>query len=103
MASGRLGAADLAANTDTAAYTVPAAKTASFTVSLCNRSAVAVTARIALSTTATPTATDYVEYDAVIPPNGVLERSGLVLAATQVCVVRSSGASVSAVVFGFEE
>jgi len=43
MATGRLGAADLSAATNTTLYTVPATTFTVATVSLCNRSSSAVT------------------------------------------------------------
>lgn len=103
MATGRLAVADLTAATNTAVYTVPASKTASFTLSICNRSTSPVLVRVALSTSGTPAGADYIEYGATVQPGGVLERTGLVLAATQVVNVYSSAANVSAVAYGFEE
>jgi hypothetical protein len=103
MPTGRLGALDLAAATDTTLYTVPASTVASVNVSLCNRGASPVSARVAIAAAATPTNAEYIEYDAVIPPNGVLERGGLALNATMRVVVRASAATVSAVCTGVEE
>jgi len=103
MASGRLGAADIEANTNTTLYTVPTAKVASVSVNFCNRSAVDVSVRLALSSAATPTDAEWLEYGVVIPASGVLERTGLVLGATQQVNVYASAAGVSAVVYGFEE
>ena len=102
MATGRLGTADLAAATDTTVYTVPGSTFAVVTVSLCNRSATARTVRIAICDTGTPGDDEYVEYDAEVLANGVLERTGLVLDAGKLLVVRSSGIDVSAVVYGIE-
>lgn len=101
--SGRLGAVDVAATTETTVYTVPAGKAASLTVSLCNRTSSAVTVRVALAAAATATAAEWIEYDAQIAPNGVLERTGLALDSGQRLNVYTSAAGVSAVVFGFEE
>lgn len=104
MASGRLGAADLAANNYTTVYTTPAGKVASATLSLCNRTASTVFVRVALAAAAgTPTDAEYIEYGAAIPANGVLERSGLVLSDTSRITVYPTASGVSAVVFGFEE
>ena len=103
MATGRLGAADLAATTNTTLYTVPAGKAASFSVSFCNRNATPVTVRLALASAATPTNAEWVLYEALIEGNGALERTGLVLDAGKLAVVQSSAANVSAVAYGFEE
>jgi hypothetical protein len=102
MATGRLGAADLSATTNTSLYTCPADTYAVVNVSICNRSASAVTIRISVSDASTPTAAEYIEYDQELLPNGVLERTGIVMDATKILVVRSSGASVSAVAMGIE-
>jgi len=102
MATGRLGVADLAATTDTALYTVPASTFSVFTLNIVNRNATAVTVRVALASTGTPINSEYIEFDTSIPANAVLERSGLVLDAGKIVVVRSSTTSVSAVVYGIE-
>jgi hypothetical protein len=103
MASGILGTpTDLGAATNVSLYTCPASTYAVLTVSLCNRSASAVTVRISVGDNSTPANADYLEYDQEILPNGVLERTGIVMQAGKILVVRSSGASVSAVAMGIE-
>jgi hypothetical protein len=102
MPTGRLGTANLAAGTNATVYTVPATTFAVVTLSLCNRSNSAITARVSLSTTATPTADEFVEFDTEIMPKGVLERTGLVMQAGLNLVVQTSSANVSAVAIGIE-
>jgi hypothetical protein len=102
MATGILGIADLAATTLTTLYTVPSTTFTVATVSVCNRGTAPVTVRIALAALATPTAGEYIEYDMVIQPKGVLERTGLVLDATKKIVMYASATSVSATAFGIE-
>jgi hypothetical protein len=90
MATGRLGVNDIPATTDTTVYTCPASTFAVVTVSLCNRnSTTARDIRIAVTTSGTPSDAEYIEYDASLLAKGVLERTGLVLAAGHRCL--SSG------------
>lgn len=103
MASGILGSADLVAATNTTVYTVPADKVTTCNISLCNRNTNDVKVRLALAANAAPTSSEYIEYDATIPANGVLERSGVVMNATKKIVAYASSANVTALVYGFEE
>jgi len=100
--SGLLGKADLAADTFTDLYTVPTQTVATVNLNLCNRSADAVNVRIALHT-GTLTDADYLEYDSVIPPRGLLERTGFAMSTGETLTVHASGAGISARAHGFEE
>mgnify|MGYP000128160002 FL=1 len=102
MATGRLGHADLAAGTNTSLYTVPANTFGIVTLSICNRGNSAISVRVAVASAGTPLASEYIEYDVEILAKGVLERSGIALAAGQILVVYSSAVNVSAVAMGIE-
>ena len=102
MATGRLGTADLAATTLTTLYTCPATTFTVASVNICNRTAAPITVRIAVASAATPTNAEYIEYDTTIAANQILERTGIVMDAGKLIVVRSSATGVSAVAYGIE-
>jgi len=102
MATGRLGTADLAAATNTTVYTCPSSTFAVVTVSVCNRGASAANIRVAVATSATPGNAEFLEFDTSISAKGVLERTGIVMDAGKLLVVRSSATDVNAVVYGIE-
>lgn len=106
MASGRLGTADLSAAALTTVYTVPADTFAVVSVNICNRGSTPASIRIAVATSATPGAAEFIEYDSQVTANGVLERTGIVLkelgGVAERIVVRSSAINVSCVVYGIE-
>jgi hypothetical protein len=104
MATGRLASLDITnASTDTQLYAVPSNKVTSFSICMVNRSNSPVTVRIALTNSTSVTADSYVTYDSIIYPNESYERSGFVLSQGQFVYVRSSGTSVNAVMYGYEE
>jgi hypothetical protein len=102
MPTGRLGIADLTANTLTTLYTCPSQTFTVASVSVCNRNSTDVTFRMAISESDTPTNAEYIEFDVLLTPNGVLERTSLVLDAGKKIVVRSNNDDVSVVAFGIE-
>ena len=105
MATGRLGASDLASVTYTDVYTVPADTFTVATVSICNRTGAAVTVRVAVTTTSGPSAPtngEFIEYDVSLSANGVLERTGIVMDAGKILSVYASGTGISALVMGIE-
>lgn len=102
MATGRLAASDLTAATLTTVYECPADTYTVASLSICNRGAATTTISVAIADNATPANGEYIEFEVDLLSKNVLERTGLVLAATQKIVVLSSEASVSAVVVGIE-
>ena len=104
MASGILGQSDItSANTDTSIYTVPASTTASLTLSLVNRGTASAAIRVGVCASGTIGTAEFIEYETVIPPKGVFERTGIVMQATKQLVVRTDTANISASAYGFEE
>lgn len=102
MATGRLGVSAINATTLTTVYTVPTGQYTVLNVSLTNRNTSAITMRLAISSTATPNIQEYIEYDTVIVPLGVFERTGLVLNAGLNIVVYTSAANIGCTVYGIE-
>jgi hypothetical protein len=103
MATGILGQAAPAALTNTVVYTVPAATVSVVTISIANTTASPIAVRLAAASSGTPTASEYIEYDTVIPANGVLERAGIVMNTTEAVVVFGSAAGLAVSVYGYEE
>jgi len=103
MPSGVLGQVSLAATTYTSLYTVPVSTLTYANVNISNRNATSVVVRVGLTTGTTPTTAQFIEYDAIIEPNGILERSGLVLEQDRQVVVYSDTANVTVSVYGVEQ
>lgn len=107
MPTGRLGAVDVTTTSTTLVYTCPATTFTVATVSIANRTANAVTVRLAISTAVPPAASalpEFLEYDTVLTGNGVLERTGLVLDATNkyITILCSAANALSVVAYGIE-
>lgn len=103
MSSGVLGQVSIAATTNTTVYTVPASNLTYANVNITNRNTTNISVRVAITTGTDPTVAQYIEYDVDIAPNGVLERSGLVMEATRRVVVYSDTPNVSCSVYGVEQ
>jgi hypothetical protein len=104
MPTGILGQSSPAATTNTTVYTVPAGKVGTFNISATNTAAGSIIAcRIAIAATGTPAANEFIEYDTLIPANGVLERGGVVANAGENVVVYASLSGLSVSVYGYEE
>lgn len=105
MPTGRLGTANITTTSNTTIYTVPSSTFSVVSVSVCNRNAsTAATIRIAVAASGSPNPDEYIEYDTSLVGSGVVERTGLVMKATEVLVVQVSSASptVSVVAMGIE-
>lgn len=102
MATGRLGNIQVGTG-NTVAYTVPTGYYTVMNVSLTNTSASAVTIRLAMASTSTPNASEWIEQQTTIVAYGVFERTGLVAnAGLNIVAVASTGAVVNATVYGIE-
>ena len=102
MASGTLGQG-LATTSPTSFYTVGATPSV-FNVELVNLTGFPVGVTLSISSSATvPTTSEYLEYQTVIPGNGVLDRGGIVATAGKYVVASATVASaISVNVYGYE-
>jgi hypothetical protein len=109
MGSGLQGKAKPAANTWTNIYTVPAGKILSFSINACNQSTDIAGVDVVISTSSTSGGindSEYLEYSTILSGIGsTLERTGLVTDSTNGAYiwVRSSNATTSFIVYGYEE
>ena len=105
MAIGYLGKTKLAANMNTAVYSVPAGKFTTANVAMCNIGDASAKIRLAIvdGAAADLADEDYIEYGVDIPAGGVLERTGLTLSAGETVVVWADKNTIVVRVHGYEE
>ncbi len=94
MASGVLGKFDLTAAAVHLLFTA-AVTPQTFNVRFCNRNNVAVAIRLAIGTGGAPAAEDYLDYDVIIPPNSILEDTGIVASSGENVWAYSNTSNVS--------
>ena len=103
MATGRLYNPVQLGTTNTTLYIVPTGFYSVFNVSLTNTGSTAVTIKLGLSSSASPSAIEWIEQQTTIVGYGVFERTGLVLQAGYYVVALCSAATtVNATVYGIE-
>ena len=105
MAIGYLGKTKLAANMNTAVYSVPAGKFTTANVAMCNIGDASAKIRLAIvdGAVADLADEDYIEYGVDIPAGGVLERTGLTLSAGETVVAWADKNTIVVRVHGYEE
>ena len=105
MATGKLGATNLIGAANTIIYSAPVSTLATVNLNLCNRTAGNVLIRVAVLDGAIGTlaTADYIEYDTTLSANGVIERTGIVVANGNSIMVYSDTSNVSATCWGFED
>lgn len=103
MASGKLGSADLAATVNTLLYTVPEAVVSTINVRFVNRNPVAVKVRLAIGAGPDPAVEDYLSYDQIVQPCGIIEDTGIACSAGEKVWAYSDTANISVRAHGFEE
>ena len=105
MAIGYLGKTKLAANMNTAVYSVPEGKFTTANVAMCNIGDASAKIRLAIvdGAAADLADEDYIEYGVDIPAGGVLERTGLTLSAGETVVAWADKNTIVVRVHGYEE
>jgi len=103
MPTGILGQSNPTANTSTTVYTVPVSVAATFTINVVNQSGSPVAINLAISDSATPAVSEFIEFQTILPGNGVLERGGIVAQTGKRVVANCSNSSCSVAVYGFEQ
>lgn len=103
MANGILASETLSATTYTSIYGPPTDTFSVVTINICNKNATSIQVRIAMATDpGIPAAGEYIEYMTEILPNGVLERSGIVIQNGRTIYCYSTQANTDVVVYGIE-
>lgn len=101
--SGVLGSRNLISDVNQAVYVNNYSDVSAVTVSVCNKHYISTNVSIAVSTSATsPTNAEWLEYEAIVPGKGVLERSGIIVTPGHFIVVKSSAPNANAMVWGTE-
>ena len=105
MAQGRLAVAVSVAGSDVDVYQVPGSGVLFTTASIniVNRGSVVSTVRVAISLTATPGLSEYIEYDMEIPPKGIFERGFKLMSPGEHIVVHSDSDDLSIRIEGLEK
>ena len=100
----KLGAFDLAAVTQTLVYTAPADKRVTCTARFCNRGAATIPVRLALCAPATtPTAADWLLYEAPVPGQGLRDDTSVVVEAGERLYAQAAAVGVNIVLWGVVE
>ena len=102
MASGIYGRSDLTANSWTEIASPPGSGIKVTTINITNRTDASKKVRIGLASSTSVNDTDVIEYDVVIPANGVLERTGIVLDSSNGLYVYSNAAGCTAIAWGLD-
>ena len=101
--TGILASETLAATTYTSIYSPTADTFGVVTLSICNKNSTSIQVRVAIATDPDiPAAGEYIEYMATVLPNGVLERTGIVIEAGRTIYGYSTQTNTDFVVYGIE-
>lgn len=100
---GILASETLLATTYTSIYGPTADTFGVVTLSICNKNSTSIQVRVAIATDPNiPAAGEYIEYMTEVLPNGVLERTGIVIESGRTIYCYSTQANTDVVVYGIE-
>lgn len=101
---------DLAAGISTALYSSASNVDTTANIRVINRNTTSATVSVAIvaapdeaTALATISPADYIEYDAAVSANDILENTGIVIPPSHVVVVKASSGNVNAVIYGFTQ
>lgn len=101
--SGRLGSYDLKAGVIQSVYVNDKTLSSVVLLNLCNRNSFEAKVRISVTEAeSTATGEEYIDFQAVIPPNSSFQRTGIFIPTSEYLTVRSDVSNVSAMVMGNE-
>jgi hypothetical protein len=102
LISGRIASANLTTSAQTI-HQVPSGFTASFSANFCNTTTSAVSVRLAIATTSSPSSAEWVIYDAIVAANSSIMYTGLVADQAQLVVALASATGCNINLFGYQE
>lgn len=105
MANGVLGKTMSVAGTEVIAYTAPAnLDFATISINLVNQAAADASVKIAVTTSASASPGDYIDFNAVLPADGGgLERTCIVVSPGENVIIESDNSNVAVRVYGLEK
>lgn len=103
MAGKRLASANIStADSPTQVYRVPENSEVSANILITNRKFSDVRVRVSIGDNASPENKDYIEYNVIIPGNGILERTGLIIGSLERVIVESDQSDLTVRIHGYE-
>lgn len=105
MANGVLGKTLSVAGTEVIAYTAPATLDfATISINLVNQAVADAVVKVAVTTSASASPADYIDFNSVLPGNGGgLERTCIVVSPGENVIIESDNSNVAIRVYGLEK
>lgn len=84
-------------------YQIPPTFSMTGNIRLANRNTFSVRVRVAICKASTPDPSEYIEYDASIPPGGIMEDTALIMVSGEYIYAWADNDNVSVRIHGIEE